>query len=63
MQWFNIMTEYTTIVSDIVGNMFFISWVTIGAFIFRNIFVGAMVRNFETLDIELAECIPPFPHT
>jgi cation channel sperm-associated protein 2 len=49
-QWFSVDREFSNYLSVVTCKLYFISWVCVGAFIFRNIFVGAMVKNFETLD-------------
>ncbi|GBG31846.1 Sodium channel protein type 10 subunit alpha [Hondaea fermentalgiana] len=56
-QWYNIAKE----ISDegetnmIVTISFFVVWVALGAFIFRNIFIGVMVKNFQSISQELAD--------
>jgi len=56
-QWFNIAKDITRVESihPIVVIMFFIIWVALGAFIFRNIFIGVMVKNFQSISQELAD--------
>jgi cation channel sperm-associated protein 2 len=52
-QWFSIEQEIATIVNPIFTAVYFVSWVWIGAFIFRNVFVGVMVKFFENISQEL----------
>ena len=43
-QWYSIEADVRLVVSPIVSVAFFVTWVWVGAFIFRNIFVGVMGR-------------------
>lgn len=52
--WYQIQREIGTVVDPIVTSIYFIFWVWIGAFIFRNIFIGVMVKNFQILSERLA---------
>jgi cation channel sperm-associated protein 2 len=52
-QWFAIQADIQKIVSPVVVISFFIFWVWIGAFIFRNVFVGVMVRKFDDIHNEV----------
>ena len=54
-QWFRIQDDIAKIVGSILTGIYFILWVWLGAFIFRNIFVGVMVRNFQMLSERLAK--------
>ena len=50
-QWYSIereMQQYTPF-----ATLFFFVWIFVGAFIFQNIFVGVMVRNFQEINLEL----------
>ena len=50
-QWYSIereMQEYAP-----TATLFFFVWIFVGAFIFQNIFVGVMVRNFQEINLEL----------
>lgn len=40
--WFRLQSDISTVVPVPIVVLFFISWVWIGAFIFRNIFIGVM---------------------
>jgi len=40
--WFNTQEEIAQVVSPAVVAIFFISWIWIASFIFRNIFIGVM---------------------
>eukprot|EP00002_Diphylleia_rotans_P013835 TRINITY_DN2693_c0_g2_i3.p1 TRINITY_DN2693_c0_g2~~TRINITY_DN2693_c0_g2_i3.p1 ORF type:complete len:421 (+),score=83.24 TRINITY_DN2693_c0_g2_i3:50-1312(+) len=46
-QWFYIHNDVKRVSSPVLTTFFFISWVFIGAFVFRNIFIGVMVKHFE----------------
>eukprot|EP00735_Rhodelphis_limneticus_P014542 TRINITY_DN8580_c0_g1::TRINITY_DN8580_c0_g1_i1::g.8615::m.8615 TRINITY_DN8580_c0_g1::TRINITY_DN8580_c0_g1_i1::g.8615 ORF type:complete len:733 (+),score=135.83,sp/A2ARP9/CTSR2_MOUSE/35.24/1e-54,Ion_trans/PF00520.26/2.2e-29,RhoGAP/PF00620.22/0.035,RhoGAP/PF00620.22/1e+03,DUF1018/PF06252.7/12,DUF1018/PF06252.7/8.2 TRINITY_DN8580_c0_g1_i1:22-2220(+) len=48
-QWYNMYRDYTKVVPGITTLLFYITWVWLGAFVFRNIFVGVMVRNFQNI--------------
>jgi len=55
-QWYNIEMEISAISgNESMTEFFFISWVFIGAFIFRNIFIGVMVKNFQSINQELTQ--------
>ncbi|GBG79341.1 hypothetical protein CBR_g29491 [Chara braunii] len=48
-QWYNMQREVSTKVNKAVTLLYFISWIWIGAFVFRNIIVAVMVRNFANI--------------
>jgi cation channel sperm-associated protein 2 len=52
--WYQIQREIGTVVNPAITSIYFIFWVWIGAFIFRNIFIGVMVKNFQILSERLA---------
>lgn len=45
-QWYSIEADVRLVVNPAVSIVFFVTWVWIGAFIFRNIFVGVMGRRW-----------------
>lgn len=54
-QW-DVINQELTKYSDATGTaIFIILWVMLGAFIFRNIFVGVMVQNFDRISESLKE--------
>ncbi|KAI9366044.1 Ion transport protein-domain-containing protein, partial [Zopfochytrium polystomum] len=48
-QWDPINRELSHFVDSVWSQLYILSWVCLGAFIFRNIFVGAMVNNFDKI--------------
>jgi cation channel sperm-associated protein 2 len=48
-QWFVIQADIQKAVNPTVVVCFFVFWVWIGAFVFRNVFVGVMVKKFDDL--------------
>jgi len=56
-QWYNIAKEISSIptINSLVTICYFVVWVALGAFIFRNIFIGVMVRNFQNISQELSQ--------
>eukprot|EP00736_Rhodelphis_marinus_P001469 Rmarinus@m.27381 len=54
-QWYSIYKDYTKIIPGYTTVLFFVTWVWLGAFVFRNIFVGVMVRNFQNIADELTK--------
>mmetsp|Transcript_42260 Transcript_42260/g.68537 ORF Transcript_42260/g.68537 Transcript_42260/m.68537 type:complete len:461 (-) Transcript_42260:161-1543(-) len=53
-QWYNIANEISSHTAiPIISLAFFVTWVWIGAFIFRNIFIGVMVKNFRSISADL----------
>ncbi|XP_068752581.1 cation channel sperm-associated protein 2-like [Montipora capricornis] len=47
--WYDILRDLTKVSDSITVRVYIILWLCIGAFIFRNIFVGIMVMNFQTI--------------
>eukprot|EP01029_Cantina_marsupialis_P023209 TRINITY_DN575195_c1_g2_i1.p1 TRINITY_DN575195_c1_g2~~TRINITY_DN575195_c1_g2_i1.p1 ORF type:complete len:455 (-),score=72.32 TRINITY_DN575195_c1_g2_i1:208-1572(-) len=52
-QWYSIERDIGQSVSRWITIPFFCIWVWLGAFVFRNVFVGVMVRNFQTISKQL----------
>lgn len=52
-QWYAIQQDIQRIVSPTLVISFFIFWVWIAAFIFRNVFVGVMVAKFDEMNQKL----------
>ncbi|KAI9209050.1 Ion transport protein-domain-containing protein [Polychytrium aggregatum] len=51
--WDPINRYLATVADPVISQIFVISWVWLGAFIFRNIFVGVMVHNFDKISDKL----------
>ncbi|EDO37246.1 predicted protein [Nematostella vectensis] len=47
--WYMILTEHVKVVNVVTAQIYIILWICIGAFIFRNIFAGIMVMNFQNI--------------
>ncbi|XP_015753936.1 PREDICTED: cation channel sperm-associated protein 2-like [Acropora digitifera] len=47
--WYDILRDLIKVSNPIAVEVYIILWLCIGAFIFRNIFVGIMVMNFQTI--------------
>eukprot|EP00741_Cyanophora_paradoxa_P018144 tig00021038_g17518.t1 len=54
-QWYKMCMEISKYTVAPITIVYFMTWVWIGAFIFRNIFIGVMVRNFRAISAELAK--------
>ncbi|KAJ3194688.1 hypothetical protein HK101_002162 [Irineochytrium annulatum] len=54
-QWDSINKEVLKYADPVLTELYIISWVWLGAFVFRNIFVGVMVNNFDKISVELKE--------
>ncbi|OUM61470.1 hypothetical protein PIROE2DRAFT_12521 [Piromyces sp. E2] len=54
-QWNDMVKEISTIANPIVTSAYIIIWTCLGAFIFRNVFVGVMVNNFDKINDEMNE--------
>jgi len=54
-QWNDMVEEISTIANPIITSAYIIIWTCLGAFIFRNVFVGVMVNNFDKISDELNE--------
>ncbi|XP_062520595.1 cation channel sperm-associated protein 2-like [Corticium candelabrum] len=53
--WYDIYVDVTKVVNPTLTIIFIIAWIWVGAFVFRNIFVGIMVNNFTTISEALQE--------
>ncbi|XP_020904901.1 cation channel sperm-associated protein 2 [Exaiptasia diaphana] len=47
--WYQMLTDLVKVADDITAKIYVILWICIGAFIFRNIFAGIMVMNFQNI--------------
>ncbi|CAH3138853.1 unnamed protein product [Pocillopora meandrina] len=47
--WYDILRDLIKVVDPITVEIYIILWICIGAFIFRNIFAGIMVMNFQSI--------------
>ncbi|XP_022802655.1 cation channel sperm-associated protein 2-like isoform X2 [Stylophora pistillata] len=47
--WYDILRDLVKVVDPITVKIYIILWICIGAFIFRNIFAGIMVMNFQSI--------------
>ncbi|KAJ3241158.1 hypothetical protein HDU78_001977 [Chytriomyces hyalinus] len=54
-QWDDILRDLEKESDPVWTNLYVISWVCLGAFIFRNIFIGVMVNHFDKISKELKE--------
>ncbi|KAI8804223.1 Ion transport protein-domain-containing protein [Cladochytrium replicatum] len=54
-QWDTILREINTVCDPGFATIFIISWVFLGGFIFRNVFVGVMVSTFDKISENLKE--------
>jgi cation channel sperm-associated protein 2 len=52
-QWYNMELDFRKEVPSYYTLTFFLSWVWLGAFIFQNIFVGVMVKYFQTISNQM----------
>ncbi|KAI9217835.1 Ion transport protein-domain-containing protein [Blastocladiella britannica] len=53
--WGDILKDLIVAVDPIFAHIYVLLWVWLGAFIFRNVFVGVMVSNFDRISNELRE--------
>ena len=51
--WLDIYKDVTMISNSWFSGLYIILWIFIGSFVFRNIFVGIMVNNFQSIRNEL----------
>lgn len=49
-QWYVLQDDIQRVVSPVLVVIFFLVWVWIGAFVFRNVFVGVIVKKFEEMN-------------
>ncbi|ORY49945.1 hypothetical protein BCR33DRAFT_713541 [Rhizoclosmatium globosum] len=54
-QWDTVNRDLIKETDSVWSNLYVISWVCLGAFIFRNIFVGVMVNHFDKISNTLRE--------
>ncbi|KAL6605009.1 Ion transport protein-domain-containing protein [Neocallimastix sp. 'constans'] len=54
-QWNDMVKEISTISNPAVTTTYILIWTCLGAFIFRNVFVGVMVNNFDKINDEMNE--------
>ncbi|XP_028399254.1 LOW QUALITY PROTEIN: cation channel sperm-associated protein 2-like [Dendronephthya gigantea] len=47
--WYEIQQDMTKAVNPVVAKIYVLLWICIGAFVFRNIFAGIMVNNFQNI--------------
>ncbi|XP_057308446.1 cation channel sperm-associated protein 2-like [Hydractinia symbiolongicarpus] len=52
--WFDVLSDLTKVSNGLVSKIYIILWICIGAFIFRNIFAGIMVMNFQNIRQDFA---------
>ncbi|KAL7829033.1 hypothetical protein SRHO_G00326830 [Serrasalmus rhombeus] len=55
--WYSLLEEGWKVpgLNKVACGAFVISWIILGAFIFRNLFVGFMVSNFKTIRSDFAK--------
>jgi cation channel sperm-associated protein 2 len=53
-QWYAMQDDISRVINPAIVAIYFLFWVWLGAFIFRNIFIGVMVKNFQNLSERLA---------
>ncbi|CAH1795210.1 unnamed protein product, partial [Owenia fusiformis] len=53
--WYDIMSDITKVADPAFSAFYIIVWICIGSFIFRNIFVGIMVNNFQSIRNDLVQ--------
>ncbi|CAG7818997.1 unnamed protein product [Allacma fusca] len=51
--WFPILTELMQVMDARVACVYILTWLLLGTFIFKNIFAGVMVNNFQNIREEL----------
>lgn len=54
-RWSEVNKDLILVTDPISTYIYIITWVWLGAFIFRNIFVGVMVNNFDKISSEMKE--------
>ncbi|XP_033108654.1 cation channel sperm-associated protein 2-like [Anneissia japonica] len=52
-QWHKVLTDIWKVSDKLFTTFYIILWICIGSFIFRNIFVGIMVNNFQNIRNDL----------
>ncbi|CAI8038457.1 Cation channel sperm-associated protein 2, partial [Geodia barretti] len=59
-QWVDIHSDLVAVSNRAFTSTYILLWVWVGAFLFRNLFVGIMVNNFQTITADLfrrQECV------
>ncbi|XP_074662503.1 cation channel sperm-associated protein 2-like [Tubulanus polymorphus] len=51
--WHDMLVELIKVVNPYFASIYILSWICIASFIFRNIFVGIMVNNFQSIRNDL----------
>ncbi|CAK9299101.1 unnamed protein product [Gordionus sp. m RMFG-2023] len=51
--WHDLLEDVLIIKDPVLACTYFILWIIIGAFIFRNLYIGIMVNNFQSIRTEL----------
>jgi cation channel sperm-associated protein 2 len=54
-QWLNIYVKLSSIAGPVLTTFYILLWIWIGSFVFRNLFVGIMVNNFQNISSSLLE--------
>ncbi|GKT36939.1 Cation channel sperm-associated protein 2 like protein [Aduncisulcus paluster] len=54
-QWYFILQDVSQVVNPGVVLGFFLAWIWVGSFLFFNVFVGVMVKNFQSLKEDMAK--------
>ncbi|EPZ34913.1 hypothetical protein ROZALSC1DRAFT_28316 [Rozella allomycis CSF55] len=54
-RWLYILRELSLVINPVLAYIYGIVWVWLGAFIFRNLFIGIMVNNFEKIAEKVRE--------
>lgn len=54
-QWDPVLMDIAKVVTPGVAYAYIITWIWLGAFIFRNIFIGIIVTDFDRIQSEMAE--------
>ncbi len=54
-QWDSINRDLAIITNPTISYIFILFWTWVGAFIFRNIFVGVMIQNFKRISYKLEQ--------
>ncbi|XP_022239158.1 cation channel sperm-associated protein 2-like isoform X2 [Limulus polyphemus] len=53
--WLKVFSDIYSLIGTWFSIIYIISWILIGSFIFRNIFVGILVNNFQSIRTELVQ--------
>ncbi|XP_030832241.1 cation channel sperm-associated protein 2-like [Strongylocentrotus purpuratus] len=52
-QWYKILKDMWKVMGSVAPTFYIMLWICIGSFIFKNLFVGIMVNNFQNIRNEL----------